>query len=310
MATRKEAPATGGKGKSRSTKSSAKAKTASAAKAPSGLSNQQELFCLEYCKDRNATQAAIRAGYSKKAAKEQGYHLLTRPHVRARVNDLLREHARSLKIETSDVLKRLWDTATGDVNDIVRLEHRCCRFCWGIDHEYQWKTQREFRKHYDAEIRRQFGIDDLDKLIEVGRKFDAGERIPGMPDDAGGYGFDATASPNPDCPECHGEGDAQVVIPDTREALSHPLYEGVKQTQHGIEVKIADRSKALEQIARHLQMFKDQVEVTASQDLLEAARKINASSPPLDARYMRSNADRLRAGDQEGKKGPERGAGD
>ena len=33
-----------------------------------GLTDQQQLFCREYLSDRNATQAAIRAGYSKTSA--------------------------------------------------------------------------------------------------------------------------------------------------------------------------------------------------------------------------------------------------
>src|SRR6056297_1698955 len=187
MAPKKPAPA---KAKGKTTQKNAPAKQAGKpARAPSGLPWERETFCYEYCKDKNATQAAIRAGYSENGAKVQAHRLLTNVNVRARINELMSQTAKALKIEVSDVLQRMWDTATGDVNDVVRLEHRCCRYCHGIDHEYQWKTAREFREHYDAEIQRKFGSDGLDKLVELGRKFDAGERIPGMPTDAGGYGF-------------------------------------------------------------------------------------------------------------------------
>ena len=37
---------------------------------------KQRLFCIEYLKDFNATQAAIRAGYSEKAAAETAYENL------------------------------------------------------------------------------------------------------------------------------------------------------------------------------------------------------------------------------------------
>ncbi len=43
-----------------------------------GLTDQQRLFVAEYLKDNNATQAAIRAGYSKKTANEQGARLLAK----------------------------------------------------------------------------------------------------------------------------------------------------------------------------------------------------------------------------------------
>lgn len=127
--------------------------------------------------------------------------------------------------------------------------------------------------------------------------------IPGQPTDDGGYGFNKTAMPHPDCPECMGEGVETVHLADTREALSHPLYQGVKQTKDGIEVKIADRAKALDQVARHMSFFKDAMQLSVSDELLDAARKINAASPPLDAKYMAQNAHRLHDDEQELSKG-------
>lgn len=262
--------------------------------APSGLTWKRDAFCSEYLKDRNATQAAIRAGYSERTAKEQGYRLLTNVHVSARINELMRERAQRLEIETTDVLQRLWEKATADVNELIRVEHRCCRYCWGTDHEYQWRTPRELKDAQNAAIK-ELAQGNADTLMAIGAAIDEGRAVPGLPDDAGGYGFDATANPNPDCPECNGEGITHVAIADTRAAMAHPLYEGVKQTQHGIEVKIADRSKALEQVARHLQMFKDGVKVSASDELIKAAQVISAASPPLMPEYVRENSHRLDA---------------
>jgi phage terminase small subunit len=42
-----------------------------------GLTPKQRLFALEWSKDCNATQAAIRAGYSAKGADVQGHKLLS-----------------------------------------------------------------------------------------------------------------------------------------------------------------------------------------------------------------------------------------
>lgn len=53
------------------------------------LSNaKHEVFCQEYMKDRNAKQAATRAGYSKSNAHATGYDLLRRPEVKARIAEL------------------------------------------------------------------------------------------------------------------------------------------------------------------------------------------------------------------------------
>jgi len=41
------------------------------------LTSKQEVFVREYAIDKNATQAAIRAGYSEKTAQEQGSRLLS-----------------------------------------------------------------------------------------------------------------------------------------------------------------------------------------------------------------------------------------
>ena len=43
---------------------------------PAKLTAKQQRFCEEYMVDLNGTQAAIRAGYSKKTAMQQSYQLL------------------------------------------------------------------------------------------------------------------------------------------------------------------------------------------------------------------------------------------
>ena len=58
---------------------------------PGRLNLKQEQFCLEYCKDFNATQAAIRAGYSKKTAYSIGPELLKKIEIIRRLQELLAE---------------------------------------------------------------------------------------------------------------------------------------------------------------------------------------------------------------------------
>lgn len=60
----------------------AKKKTAANQKAVRKLSPMQSVFAQEYLIDLNATQAAIRAGYSRKTAEQQGFQLLQKPSVR------------------------------------------------------------------------------------------------------------------------------------------------------------------------------------------------------------------------------------
>ena len=49
---------------------------------------KHEKFCNEYIKDMNATQAAIRTGYSEKTAKMQGSRLMTNDDIKLRVAEL------------------------------------------------------------------------------------------------------------------------------------------------------------------------------------------------------------------------------
>ena len=55
------------------------------------ISAKQELFVDEYLIDLNATQAAIRAGYSPKTAEQQGSRLLSNVKVKGRVAEKMAE---------------------------------------------------------------------------------------------------------------------------------------------------------------------------------------------------------------------------
>lgn len=88
------------------------------------LTPRQELFALEYLKDLNATQAAIRAGYSAKTAKEQGYRLLTNIHVSAYIELHHRPRVEKLALQAADVVEGLRRGAFYDVRNLVRWGER------------------------------------------------------------------------------------------------------------------------------------------------------------------------------------------
>lgn len=52
------------------------------------LSDKQEKFCNEYLVDLNATQAAIRSGYSEKTAQQIGSENLSKPVIQERIAEL------------------------------------------------------------------------------------------------------------------------------------------------------------------------------------------------------------------------------
>lgn len=83
------------------------------------LTDKQELFAREYLKDLNATQAAIRAGYSAKTAQEQASRLLSNVMVQSRISELKAERNEEVGIDAAYVLKRLVEIDQMDVLDIL-----------------------------------------------------------------------------------------------------------------------------------------------------------------------------------------------
>ncbi|MCC8376700.1 terminase small subunit, partial [Photorhabdus kayaii] len=83
------------------------------------LTGKQEMFCREYLVDLNATQAAIRAGYSDKTANRIGSENLTKLDIQKRISELKSDRNEVVKIDAEYVLKRLVEIDRMDVLDII-----------------------------------------------------------------------------------------------------------------------------------------------------------------------------------------------
>ena len=86
------------------------------------LTPKQQCFVEEYLIDLNATQAAIRAGYSSASAGEQGSALLKNPKVRAHVDELLAERSRRTGVTQDRVVRELARIAFVSPLDIINAE--------------------------------------------------------------------------------------------------------------------------------------------------------------------------------------------
>lgn len=82
------------------------------------LNAKQKRFSEEYVVDSNATQAAIRAGYSKKTAKEQGSRLLTKVHVKDYISKLQEQILERSKMNIDECVQRLTAMARYDILDL------------------------------------------------------------------------------------------------------------------------------------------------------------------------------------------------
>jgi phage terminase small subunit len=72
----------------------------------SKLTDKQKRFCEEYLIDLNATQAAIRAGYSENTATEIGYENLTKPHIAIFIQEAQKELSAKTKLNAEWVINR------------------------------------------------------------------------------------------------------------------------------------------------------------------------------------------------------------
>lgn len=89
------------------------------------LTDKQKRFCEEYMIDLNATQSAIRAGYSEKTAHSIGFENLIKPEIQDYISELKQSKSEELNISQNMVLKELMKIAFGDVknyfDDLGRL---------------------------------------------------------------------------------------------------------------------------------------------------------------------------------------------
>jgi phage terminase small subunit len=71
---------------------------------------KQATFVLEYLIDLNATQAAIRAGYSAKTANEQGARLLANVSIQAAIQQAMNERKKRIEVNADYVLQSIVET--------------------------------------------------------------------------------------------------------------------------------------------------------------------------------------------------------
>lgn len=210
------------------------------------MNYRQQKFVNEYCIDLNATQAAIRAGYSEANPSEIGYQLLQKPSVLEAIAERQADIAAAAGVTAEAVLRKWWEIATADHNELAQVRRVNCRHCYGVGNGYQW-TQIEYS-------------DAVAVAVRDGKP---------APDGMGGFGFDPNGEPHPDCTECGGDGVEVVRVADTRKlkGAARRLYAGVKMTNAGPQVLTNDQGAALVNLARCMGMFKDNINLAGALDI-------------------------------------------
>lgn len=236
---------------------------------------REETFVQTFANHRNVAGAYAAAydtsGMSKKAIDKAGRDLLNRPHIDARLREFLNLGVAGASETLLKIQGMLWDVINADPNELVSLKVGCCRHCHGIGHAYQWRESEYL---------------DLLAKVEANNRNPNRKCDQALPDMSGGWDFDETVSPDPECPQCDGAGVPRVVLKDTEHLTpgARALYGGVKQTNTGIQIIMADKMKALEMLARIHGGFNDNLKVSG---VLQTLNKvIDADMDPNEAAQL------------------------
>ncbi len=212
------------------------------------LSDREALFVAAYLSDgkMNGSKAAVAAGHAPASAAGTAYNHLKKPHVQAAINAAIAARKKRLEIDGDDVVARFWSMATADPRAISHTRRVCCRYCHGDGHAYQY-TPQEYRAAKTAHA-----VERAKVLVETGKD------VLGEFPEPGAW-YDKRRPASPECPECWGEGLAEVWVADARalrdgEAL---LFEGAKDGKYGIEVALSRPAEALDKVARALRLYSE-----------------------------------------------------
>jgi phage terminase small subunit len=223
------------------------------------LAGKQPVFVAEYVANELAGspltlhEVAVKAGYAPKSASVTASQLLADPKITQAISErkrlLAEQAAGQIDVDALRVLREWAEIATADPTDVVTVRRLNCRHCWGFQFKYQ-RTDAEYAKECAEEMQMASAMGRDAELDQFG----------------GGNGFRHTREPNPDCPECDGEGVEDVFIRDLRKLKgpARKLIAGVKNGKFGIEVMFRDQDAALRNLAQYLGLLVNKNEHTGA----------------------------------------------
>lgn len=224
-----------------------------------GLPVRAALFVDLFLSTLDAGSAYTEAGFTAKSryvAQVAASRLLNSVKGRAYLAKRAKAMFERVEGQQDRLMQTLTFAAYADANELVSHRVGCCRYCWGKAYRYQYTAGEWEQALLKWEEKR-------------ARAIEAEKPDPGEMDTKGGTGFLKTREPNPDCPECCGEGEARIVFKDT-EKLSPAaltLYAGTERTKDGIKVNLHSQDKAREMLAKILKMYDESAKVNVTVDV-------------------------------------------
>lgn len=131
------------------------------------MTKKQKCFVEEYLIDLNATQAAIRAGYSPDTAYSIGQENLKKPEIKMRIEKAMAERSRRIGINQDRVLRELARVAFANASDMINMEDATLRADASEDDTAAIQSVKV----------KTFGEDGVEREIKMGDKLKALELI-------------------------------------------------------------------------------------------------------------------------------------
>jgi phage terminase small subunit len=235
---------------------------------------KQGVFVREYCRTLNGTQSAIRAGYSPDSARTQASDLLAKPNIQAACCELRDETLRKLEVQVEELVRYWVDVLRADPNALTSYRRHCCPYCHSESMDDEGRRYRKYTPSKFHEAKAAHDTKAARALANDGVDIGEFEGIEG-------HWYDKRRAIDPTCPECHGEGVGNDFISDTRFLPPgvQALFQGVKKTREGIEILMASKEKAADQLGRFLGAFKD--------------REINANVTTMNIELLQADFERM-----------------
>ena len=111
------------------------------------MNPKQQRFVTEYLIDCNATQAAIRAGYSEKTARFIGHENLTKPYIQKAIQEAREKQNKTAGLTFERALEILADIALNGERDNNRVAAiaQASRMCgWDAAQKHEIKTPADY----------------------------------------------------------------------------------------------------------------------------------------------------------------------
>lgn len=191
------------------------------------MMKQIKRFCQEYIIDDVGTRAAIRSGYSEATAGQIAYQLLQRKDVKELIAELRAERDKRLEITADKILEQYRRLAFADINDYYCFKYQLQFF--------NGTTTKEKRKR--------------DRLIKY----------------IGNVISEDTYKELPKCYKYYYNPYKVLRELDELTVEQRAAIQSITYDKHGNQIlKLSDREKSLEALAKHKQLFTDKIDINHS----------------------------------------------